>query len=126
MTMQLTSTTIAAVSPERATFSIRRGEKQTGYTNTFPARRYWYRHDKVLANGVELEGFLQTKGRQYNRYGERIETITCFRQACVMGAQLDWLFTMNREGNSAAIAVRNAMDEPGFYSVNAALKGIHK
>ena len=62
----------------------------TTYTSTFPARRYQYRHYALTHNGVELEGFVQVK-----KIGKRVETITCFSNSCVMGAQKDWLVRMN-------------------------------
>lgn len=100
MTIALTSTTIAAISPNRAVFSIRRGEKQSGWTNTFPARRYWLRRDQVLANGVTLEGHIETRGNETGKYGQTFETFTMFRYRKVHGAQLDWLLTENREAKS--------------------------
>lgn len=52
----------------------------------------WYRHDKILADGVELEGFVQVRRRYCGkRIGHRIESTTCFRNTCVQGADFNWL-----------------------------------
>lgn len=81
-----------------ATVHIIPGKKQTSYTSMFPSRRYWYRHDKVEVNGTLLDGFIQTKCRNYGkRIGTRVETITCYGDACVMGQSVDWLIRMNAD-----------------------------
>ena len=66
------------------------GKKIVTYTSTFPARRYWYSHSKVEANGMVLDGFIQTTCK----FG-RVETITCFRDSCVLGTHIEWLKRMN-------------------------------
>ncbi len=52
----------------------------------------WYRHDTVLLDGKPLEGFIQVRRRYLGRrFGHRIESITCFRNTCVMGHNVEWL-----------------------------------
>lgn len=80
-----------------ATVRIIPGEKQTSYTNTFPACRYWYQHSKVEVNGIVLDGFIQTKHTSSKRFGSRVETITCYGNSCVMGQSVDWLIQMNAD-----------------------------
>lgn len=74
-----------------STYKREMGKQQIAYTPTFPARRYTYRHDTVYADGVKLEGIIQTRVR----FG-RTEVITAFRNSCVMGYQPEWLERMNR------------------------------
>jgi hypothetical protein len=66
------------------------GDKITAYTSTFPARRYWYRHDAVEVDGKRLDGYIQVRSR-----GKRIESITCFQNSCVLGSDVNWLRRMN-------------------------------
>lgn len=68
------------------------GEKITAYTSTFPARRYWYRHDYVILGspGVALKGCIQVR-YECHRYS----VITCFNNFCVVGYSVDWLIRMN-------------------------------
>ncbi len=62
----------------------------TAYTNTFPAIRYKYKHYKITRSGKELEGFVQVRVMR-----GRVETITCFRDRCVLGSNPDWLAREN-------------------------------
>ena len=66
------------------------GEKIVTHTSTFPARRYWYRHNRVEVNGTVLEGYIQ-----YRHKSGRVETITCFHDSCVLGTNIEWLKRMN-------------------------------
>ncbi len=72
-------------------YKVVAGKRITAYTSTFPARRYWYRHDTVLADGVLLVGRVQVKS-----IGKRIEVITCYKNSCVLGRDLDWLERQNK------------------------------
>lgn len=69
---------------------IHMGQRQTAYTSTFPARRYWFRHDNVSLDGVMLSGHIQTRCR----FG-RIDVMTSFKDSCVQGRQVEWLVRMN-------------------------------
>jgi len=77
---------------ERTRYSITPGVKIAAYASTFPARRYWYRHDTVTANGVVLEGCIQVRCRN-----GRTESITCYRDSCVIGSDAAWLERMNHQ-----------------------------
>ncbi len=66
------------------------GEKITAHTATFPARSYWYRHNKVEIDGKVLDGFIQ-----YCHRANRVEVITCYKDACVTGTNIEWLTRMN-------------------------------
>lgn len=60
----------------------------------------WYRHDTLVRDGKELEGFVQVRRRYYGRRpGHRIEAITCFRGACVIGRDHAWLIAQNDAPN---------------------------
>jgi hypothetical protein len=78
------------MTPTYTTCHIIPGEKITAYTSTFPSRRYWYRHDRVIVDGVTLEGFIQIRSRD-----GRVETSTCYKDSCVMGKQVEWLVRQN-------------------------------
>ena len=52
----------------------------------------WYRHDKVIVDGKELEGFIQVRT---NGRGGR-ESTTHFRNACIMGDNWAWLYAQNQ------------------------------
>lgn len=52
----------------------------------------WYRHDRVKYNGKLLEGSIQVR-----RKNKRFDTITCFRDSCVLGSAVHWLIKMNEE-----------------------------
>lgn len=55
-------------------------------TATFPAYHYKYRHDKLIADGMELQGLVQVRVSH-----GRTETTTCHGHSCVMGYQPEWL-----------------------------------
>lgn len=58
----------------------------------------WYRHDAVHLDGKPLEGFVQVRRKYFGkRIGHRIETITCFKNSCVMGRNLEWLAKQNKD-----------------------------
>lgn len=46
----------------------------------------WYRHDTVTVDGKQLDGFMQVRRRN-----KRTESITCYRDACVLGHDVAWL-----------------------------------
>jgi hypothetical protein len=50
----------------------------------------WYRHDTVLVDGIALEGSVCVKRRN-----KRTEYLTCFRSACVLGTDTQWLIRCN-------------------------------
>lgn len=69
---------------------IEYGTRRTEYTSTFPARRYWVRHDSVIVDGVKLEGTIQTRSRS-----GRVDVMTAHKDSCVLGFAPDWLARMN-------------------------------
>ena len=52
----------------------------------------WYKHDRVKYKGKLLEGSIQLR-----RKNKRFDTITCFRDMCVLGSDVRWLIKMNEE-----------------------------
>ncbi len=87
---------------------IREGQKQYVNGNHHPCRQtgtIWYRHDTVAVDGVPLEGFVQVKESRLVILGRdmkqnRIEVMTCFRAACVLGRDPSWLVRVNGEGTT--------------------------
>lgn len=66
---------------------------------TFKSRwGQWYRHDKILIDGKELEGSIQVR-RKYIRFGRikrhEVDVLVCFRNGCVIGDDWPWLAKMN-------------------------------
>ena len=51
----------------------------------------WYRHDKVIVDGKELDGVIQVRT---NGRGGR-ESITGYGAACVLGSDWRWLARQN-------------------------------
>lgn len=62
----------------------------TSYTNTFPSRRYRYRHDQLTVNGQPIEGCVQVRERS-----GRVDVTTVYKDRCVLGRQHDWLLRQN-------------------------------
>lgn len=65
----------------------------------------WYRHDRVVVDGEELEGFIQVKERRRIIFGRdlggtQLEVTTCFRQTCVQGSNPKWLMRQNKTSAS--------------------------
>lgn len=54
----------------------------------------WYRHDTVTVEGVQLEGYIQVR-----KANHRSDTITVFRDSCVLGHDWPWLHKMNQQSN---------------------------
>ena len=56
----------------------------------------WYRHDRIKVNGKLLEGSIQVRERTFgSKLSRRIDTMTCFKDACVRGHNIVWLIRMN-------------------------------
>ena len=74
--------------------TIEAGERITTYTSTFPARRYWYRHDLVKLDGRVI-GRIQTR----ERFG-RVDVMTTHDKSatCVIGKDTDWLVRLEAQG----------------------------
>jgi hypothetical protein len=82
---------------------IKRGKRIAGDHGS------WYRHDTVVVDGKELEGFIQERrrymgddplvGRAFLRCGRThdMDISTCFRNVGVRGASVEWLIRMNQE-----------------------------
>lgn len=74
-------------------FTVKLGYKIIAYTSTFPAQRYWYRHDTVFADGVKLEGFVQVQ--QWATEVTTHFTDKLGQSMCVIGRDYEWLYRMN-------------------------------
>ena len=69
---------------------------------------YWYRHDTVEIDGKVL-GYIQV--RHYHKRGRwpaRTESITCFKNACVLGTDVGWLIRMNTNPDPVLVEAMNA------------------
>lgn len=56
----------------------------------------WYRHDVVMVDDKPLEGHIQVRRRYYGkRIGHRMDTITCYKDSCVCGHNIEWLARQN-------------------------------
>jgi hypothetical protein len=73
-----------------AKYEIVQGNTCIAYTNTFPARRYKYRLDKVKVGDKILEGSIQVRTRN-----GRTDCLTSFRNWCVVGVDPEWLIRQN-------------------------------
>lgn len=71
---------------------IESGPKIMAHTPTFPSRKYWYRIRTVTVDGILLDGHVQVRHRD-----GRTDVMTCYKNSCVLGQQIDWLIRMNAD-----------------------------